>query len=196
MTSLKAGWRLRQVAVLLLALLAASSTAAAPFALHQSPRPLAALQFQNAAGERLSLDDFHGQLLVLHLWATWCGPCRVELPALDVLQGRVADAELAIAAVSLDQQGAAVVQPFYEQAGIKHLQMYTERSGRLSAAVGVPGLPLTLLVDDQGREIARHLGVVDWEQPEVEIFLRRLSGDAQSPKPASKLRIADLAAVH
>lgn len=193
MAGIRRDWLLSRAALLLSALLAAAGSAtAAPFPLHQTPRPLAPLQFQNEAGESLSLADFQGQPLVLHLWATWCGPCRVELPALDRLQSRLADAEPIILAISMDQQGAAVVEPFFQQAGIAHLQPYTDQSGRMAADVGAPGLPMTLLVDAQGREIGRHLGALDWDEPELETFLRGLSG-GRAPRPVSNLRVAGLA---
>lgn len=192
MTRLKRNWLQCRIGLLLVLFATASSVSAAPFALHPAPRPLAALHFQNAAGERPALADFRGQPLVLHLWATWCGPCRVELPALDRLQGRLVDAHLAILAVALDKAGAAVVQPFFQQTGISHLQLYTDRSGRLAAEVGAPGLPMTLLVDAQGREIGRHLGTVEWDEPAVEAFLRHLNG-RQAPRPVGNLQAAGLA---
>jgi thiol-disulfide isomerase/thioredoxin len=190
-------WLRRRTGILLLLLVGGSGqTAGTPFTLFQAPQQLPMLQFHGADNQRLSLHDFRGKPVLFHLWATWCVPCREELPALDRLQAKLADQRLAIVAVALDRQGQAVVRPFFGKSGIEHLQIYTDASSRLLSAVNAPGLPVTLLIDAQGREIARHVGAVEWDAPAMEAFLRELSGADAPSKPVGMTRIAELAWIY
>ena len=144
-----------------------------PFARPTSPKPTPELRFVDTGGRSLSLADFRGKLVLLNIWATWCAPCREEMPALDRLQAQLAGERFQVVAVSVDVQGAPIARRFYDEVGIKALPLYVDPTAKAAFTFNVPGLPATLLVDRAGREIGRHLGAVKWDSPEVVERLRR-----------------------
>ena len=128
------------------------------------PKPAPALAFQDAQGNRLSLEDFRGQVVVLNLWATWCGPCRREMPSLDHLQAEEGGAGLVLP-LSVDRADLAQIQAFYQDTGIQHLNIYRDPSAAASRALGAFGLPTTLVIDAEGREVGRVIGPAEWTAP-------------------------------
>lgn len=145
----------------------------APFAQETAPKPIPALIFQDAAGKPHSLAEFHGKLVVLNLWATWCAPCREEMPALDRLHAQLAGKDFEVLALSIDQQGAGQVRKFFTEVGIRNLSIYIDPTARAGFTLGALGLPTTLLIDQSGREIGRHTGMAKWDSPEIVADLRR-----------------------
>ena len=133
-------------------------------AVPESPRGKSAnvlpdLRFVDGAGTPRSLSDFRGRVILLNLWATWCVPCRDEMPALGGPQFEVV-------ALSLDQAGIADVKRFYEQLKLRALNIYVDSKGDALAKLGSVGIPLTLLVDREGREVWRVAGPREWDRPE------------------------------
>jgi thiol-disulfide isomerase/thioredoxin len=156
------------------------------FVLHDSARPVPEIRFENGEGEAMSLADFRGKVVLLNLWATWCGPCRREMPTLDRLQAELGGPEFEVVALSLDRQGLPTVKAFYEELGLKALPIYVDRSGKAQRALSVLGIPTTLLLNREGDEVGRLLGPAEWDSPEMVNFIRgyaeRQSGTA--PRPA------------
>jgi thiol-disulfide isomerase/thioredoxin len=144
-----------------------------PFARSSAPKPAPQLQFEDASGRARSMADFRGKVVLLNIWATWCAPCREEMPALDRLQARLGGPGFEVLAVSVDQQGPEVARRFYAEVGIKSLAFYIDRSAKAAFQADVAGLPATLLIDAEGREIGRHLGAARWDSPEVMEALRK-----------------------
>lgn len=144
-----------------------------PFARPSAPKELPALRFRDAAGKELSIEDFRGRMVLLNIWATWCTPCREEMPALDRLQAQLGGPEFEVVALSVDQQGAEPVRKFFSEVGIKALERYIDPSAQAAFKLGAVGLPATLLVNRRGREIGRHVGPAKWDAPEVVGHLRR-----------------------
>jgi thiol-disulfide isomerase/thioredoxin len=144
-----------------------------PFARVAKPKAIPELRFVDGAGRALSLADFRGKVVLLNIWATWCAPCREEMPALDRLQAQLGGERFQVVALSVDQQGAPIARKFYGEVGIKALPLYVDPSAKAAFTLEAPGLPATLLVDRAGREIGRHLGPVKWDAPEVVEQLRR-----------------------
>lgn len=137
------------------------------------PRSLPALHFTNAEGRALTMADFHGRVVLLNLWATWCVPCRKEMPALDRLEAKLGGPAFEVVPLSIDRQGLAAVQPFYRQLGLKTLRIYVDPSGDAAFAVGAPGVPTSLLVDRDGRELGRVVGAAEWDSPAAEALIRK-----------------------
>ena len=159
-------------------LLAATSTTQAmaqelpkKFTMHAAPKALAAITFEDAQGGQRSLADFHGKVVLLNIWATWCVPCRREMPALDRLQTALGGDGFEVVPVSIDR-GMDVVRKFYAEVGIQKLGMYRDNSGSATRQLGAVGIPTTLLIDRKGREIGRLIGPAEWDSPEVVEFLR------------------------
>jgi len=113
------------------------------------------------------------QAVLVNVWATWCEPCREEMPTLDRLQARLGGDRFQVLALSVDQQGATIARKFYDEYAIKALPLYVDPTAKAAFVLDAPGLPVTLLVDRDGREIGRHLGAVKWDAPEVVERLRR-----------------------
>ena len=143
-----------------------------PFVRAGAPRQIPGLQFQDGAGRARSLADFRGRLVLLNIWATWCAPCREEMPTLDRLQAKLGGPGFEVVALSIDQQGAAVVRKFFDEVGIKSLQLYVDPSAQAGFKLATVGVPTTLLVDRTGREIGRRAGPAKWDAPEVVEALR------------------------
>jgi thiol-disulfide isomerase/thioredoxin len=146
---------------------------AAPFGRTSTPKAIPELRFVDEAGRQHSLTDFRGKVVLLNVWATWCEPCREEMPALDRLQAKLGGERFQVVALSVDQQGAPIARKFYSEVGIKALPLYIDPTAKAAFVLDAPGLPATLLVDRKGREIGRHLGAVKWDASEMVERLQR-----------------------
>jgi thiol-disulfide isomerase/thioredoxin len=130
-------------------------------------KPAPDVAFTGADGREVALPDFVGRPLLVNLWATWCGPCKVEMPSLDRL-AVLEEGQLSVIAVSQDLQGRKPVQRFFESAQISNLEPYTDPENRLSAAVGGQiALPMTILYNGEGKEVWRVIGGVEWDDAEM-----------------------------
>lgn len=176
---------MKRIGVLFLSMMAVTFTgqamAAPAMKLYDTPRPVPSFRFTDAAGHTLSLADFRGQVLLLNLWATWCLPCRKEMPSLDRLQARLGGPDFHVLALSQDQAGDDAVKRFFRKVGIHHLKRYFDSTWRSADALGVFVIPTTLLIDREGREIGRYVGAADWDSPAVITLIRRIVG-APHPK--------------
>ncbi|MGI4748731.1 MAG: TlpA disulfide reductase family protein [Janthinobacterium lividum] len=140
------------------------------------PTILPRLGFLDADGTMQSLEQFMGHGLVLNLWATWCVPCVAEMPALDALARTLAPSGVRVLTVSLDRGGAAAVKPFYAAHGITSLPILLDPHSTMLAALGLDGIPTTLLVDKAGLEVARLQGPVDWASTQAAALVTKLIG--------------------
>lgn len=164
---------------LIMVIAAAAALAGPAFAqelmpLHETPRELLSPSFSNAEGRKLTLGDFRGKVVLLNVWATWCVPCREEMPTLDALQGQLGGEDFIVVPLSIDEGGLPPVRKFYDEIGIAHLGIYLAESIRAQFALGVFGLPTTILIDREGREIGRLVGPAEWDSPEMIALLRPL----------------------
>lgn len=123
------------------------------------------------AGNEKSFADLRGVGLIVNFWATWCVPCVKEMPALDQLARVAGERGLRVVALSADREGASVVRAFYEKNDIRHLPVAIDKLSRVARAVGIDGLPTTVLYDAGGREIGRVIGVAEWDTPAALDFL-------------------------
>jgi thiol-disulfide isomerase/thioredoxin len=147
---------------------------------------LAAFAFNDATGRIRSLAEFRGKALVLNLWATWCVPCREEMPTLDRLQAKLGGPDFEVLAVSLDRKSAEHVAAFLAEIGTKHLTVYLADITAVRRAIGVFGLPTTLFVDREGREVHRVVGPAEWNSAAMIASIRErldLPADAREGSP-------------
>lgn len=145
------------------------------FTWHDSPKPVPDLTFENGESARQSLADFRGKVVLLNIWATWCGPCRREMPTIDRLQAKLGGPDFEVVALSIDRAGVPVVKKFYEELKLTSLGIYVDKSGRTTQELGIVGLPTTLLLDREGRELGRLVGPAEWDSPAmIDVFRRRL----------------------
>jgi thiol-disulfide isomerase/thioredoxin len=129
--------------------------------------------FLDDAGNEKSLADLRSPGLVVNFWATWCAPCVKEMPALDRLARVGGERGLQVLALSADREGASVVREFYDKNNIRHLPVAIDKLSRVARAVGIDGLPTTVLYDSEGREAGRVIGVAEWDTPAALDFLSR-----------------------
>ena len=148
------------------------STKGFAFSPLETPRELPELSFINGDGGEMTLDEFAGKTVLLNIWATWCVPCREEMPALDRLQAKLGGPDFEVVPLSIDREGLPVVKAFYEELGLKALGIYVDQSGKANRQLGAVGIPTTLLVDREGRELGRTLGPAQWDSDEILEFLR------------------------
>lgn len=135
--------------------------------------------FEDSMGQPMTLESFHGKVVLLNIWATWCPPCVAEMPALDRLEAELGGDGFAVVAVSTDAQGIKKSAPFYRRAGITHLALYNDTRGALPQALKANGLPISVLVDREGRVIGRMDGPAQWDSPEAKALIEHyLKGGA------------------
>lgn len=144
----------------------ASKATAVGFVLQREPKTLPLVRFEDGDGRTLDLSLFRGRIVLLNLWATWCAPCRREMPTLDRLQQRLGSEDFAVIALSIDRAGDAAVRKFFAEIGVTHLGVYADRSGKALRDFGAVGLPTTLLIDREGREIGRVIGPDEYDTPD------------------------------
>jgi thiol-disulfide isomerase/thioredoxin len=151
------------------------------FSLLKEPKPVPQVEFLDAEERKIGLDAFRGKVVVLNLWATWCAPCREEMPSLDRLQATLGGQDLEVVAISVDRGGLPKSKAFLDQLGAKNLKLFGDPSMKILRQLGVPGLPVTIVIDREGREIGRLLGTADWDGPAALGMLRRFMNQHASP---------------
>ena len=137
------------------------------------PKPIPAVAFVDAKGERLSLATFRGRYVLLNLWATWCAPCVKELPALAHLHSALPG--LTVVAVSEGRESEKDTAAFLKAHGAGDLGVYIDSDHAFLAAFGAFGLPLSALVEPSGLERARAIGPAGWDDPAAIAWLRALT---------------------
>lgn len=137
-----------------------------------APQSVPRLAFLGAAEKGHTLEDFRGKVVLLNIWATWCAPCREEMPALDRLQQALGGPDFEVVALSIDREGMAAVRSFYDEIGIRALAAYVDPSMQAASALRIVGLPTTLLLDRQGNERWRKTGPEKWDAPGIVEALR------------------------
>ena len=150
-----------------------SSTNTLALSVFEPPRPLPEIRFQDDQGHDLTLADFRGRAVLLNLWATWCVPCRQEMPTLDRLEARFGGKDFLVIALSIDRKGVDAVRDFYREVGVEKLAIYLDPSGKGSRGLAIPGVPATLLINQEGREVARKMGAAEWDGPEMVSLIER-----------------------
>lgn len=139
---------------------------------YQSPaRDVFNLRFEDEKGKAYKLSDFKGRYVLLNVWATWCKPCVKEMPSLDALQKQLDPKKIALIALAQDRNGTVVIPAFYKRHELHNLKTYVDPEGMGLTQLGVRGVPTTLLINPEGKEIGRIENEVDWVHPRTLTFL-------------------------
>jgi len=137
------------------------------------------VNFADAEGKPLALKDYRGRYVLVNLWATWCGPCINELPSLIKLQAALPQDKITVLPIDLERIGVAKVTEFLQMHAIEGLPIYVDRDYSTMRGFAANELPLTILIDANGREVARAAGAQHWDAPESVTYLKAIS----APKP-------------
>ena len=153
----------------------------------KSPLKIPDLAFEDAAGKKLTLADFRGRTVLLNLWATWCVPCRKEMPTLDALEGQLGSPRFQVVAVNIDTRNPDKPKKFLKDIGVKKLSFYADPSAKafqdLKSIGRAFGMPTTLLVDPHGCEIGSIAGPAEWASKDaVALIKAALGGEKQSAR--------------
>lgn len=135
-----------------------------------------ATAFRDAAGAEMTLEAYEGRWVVLNFWATWCAPCRVEMPTLSALQTAMGGPSLQVVTIATGRNDPAAMVRFFAEIGVDNLPLYTDPRQALARDFGVLGLPVTVIIDPAGNEIARLQGDADWDSASAMAILAALIG--------------------
>ena len=128
---------------------------------------------KNLDGKEINLNQFRGKHVLINFWATWCGPCKIEMPSLEALYERFKDKNFVLLAISNDMFGANIVKPFVKANNINFPVLLDQRL-KVSNAFGVVSLPTTFMIDPQGKIIGALFGAEDWATPSNILYFENL----------------------
>jgi thiol-disulfide isomerase/thioredoxin len=144
--------------------------------IHDTPVAASDLPFERADGTEGSLGDYAGRMVVLNFWATWCAPCREEMPSLQNLHDTLGGDDFGVVTLATGFNQPQAIRRFFDETGVTDLPQYRDINQQIAREMGVFGLPITVILDAQGREIARLRGDAHWDSPEaisvIEALLR------------------------
>lgn len=148
--------------------------------INATPRPVTEVSFATHDGRPLTLADFRGKTILLNLWATWCAPCRAEMPALDRLQTELGGKDFEVVAVNIDTNRLERPRAFLNEVGVKKLAYYSDQSAAIFAELKKAGkafgMPTTLLIGKDGCELGVMAGPAEWSSPDAAYLIKTALG--------------------
>ncbi len=145
---------------------------------HAAPIGVSDETFTHENGSEMALADLQGRYVVLNFWATWCAPCRVEMPHLSALQSNLGGDDFEVVTIAVGPNPLPAMQRFFDEIGVDNLPLHTDARQRFARSMGVLGLPVTLILDPEGMEIARMQGEADWSSDSAVAIITALLEDA------------------
>jgi len=142
-------------------------------ALHSAPVSIPDVVLLDATDGEHSLADYKGKWVVLNFWATWCAPCRHEMPSLDRLQAAMP--EIAVVPVATGRNAVPGIERFFAEAGVVNLPILRDTKSELARGMGVMGLPVTVILNPEGQEIARLIGDAAWDSDSAKAIMAALA---------------------
>ena len=132
-------------------------------AINEIPKPISPIIFSDFSGNEINLEDYHGKLMVINFWATWCAPCKKEMPSLDRLYQSDDFKNLQVFPVNMERTNKPKTKKFFKDLKIKKLEIYFDSELNFLKEFKVRGVPTTVLINKKGEEFARIIGEVDFE---------------------------------
>ncbi|MDE0849896.1 TlpA disulfide reductase family protein [Yoonia sp.] len=129
---------------------------------HSDPRPASNQPFTGEDGNEMTLAAYEGQITVVNFWATWCAPCRAEMPHLSDLQTQLGSDDLSVVTIATGRNPRPAMERFFDEISVDNLPLHADPRSTLARNMGVLGLPITVILDRDGQEIARLQGDADW----------------------------------
>lgn len=142
---------------------------------HDAPVAMSTVAFDLADGAgKATLEDWRGKYVVINFWATWCAPCRKEMPQLNALQKEFGGDDFDVLTIATGRNSPDGIQRFFDEAGVDSLPRHQDPKQALASQMGIFGLPITVIMDPQGREIARLRGDADWSSDSAKAIIQAL----------------------
>jgi thiol-disulfide isomerase/thioredoxin len=143
---------------------------------HDEPREVSQAAFTTPGGESHTLADWKGKIVLVNFWATWCAPCRKEMALLDALQGEFGGEAFEVVAIATGRNPLPGIQRFFDEVGVTRLPILLDPSQAVAREMAVLGLPVSVILDPEGREIARLVGEADWSGESARAIVAALIG--------------------
>ena len=142
---------------------------------HTTPEAVSNAKFQRADGAgEMSLEELGGKHIMVNFWATWCAPCRKEMPMLSELQKEFGGNTFEIVTIATGRNSPEGIKKFFAETGIDNLPRHQDPKQKLASQMGIFGLPITVIIDPEGREIARLRGDADWASDSAKAIIKAL----------------------
>ena len=138
----------------------------------KNPKSYENVIFRDINEKNVNLDDFNGKLVILNFWATWCAPCKEEMPSLDNLQSNTKLNNLKIFPINIGAEDISKSESFFRELNIKNLDIYTDAPITLAKKFALRGVPTTILFNKEGKEFARIIGSIDFNDEEFINWLK------------------------
>ena len=149
--------------------------------IHPKPKPAVNMKFITKDDTPLTSADFAGKTLLVNFWATWCAPCRKEMPQLNALQKEFGGDDFEVLTIATGRNTPDGIKRFFADAGVDSLPRHQDPKQALASQMGIFGLPITVIMDPEGREIARLRGDADWSSDSAKAIVQALiAGKADS----------------
>ena len=132
-------------------------------AVNETPKPISSIIFEDFSGNEINLKNYIGKLVILNFWATWCAPCKKEMPSLDNLYQDSSFKNLEVFAVNVEQPNTIKTKKFFTDLNIKKLSIFFDRNLNFVKEFKLRGVPTTVLINKKGEEFARIIGEVNFQ---------------------------------
>ncbi len=141
---------------------------------HSEPQPVSAHPFTTWEGQEGRLADYAGKYIVLNFWATWCAPCRKEMPQLSQLQAEMGGDAFEVVTIATGRNPPQAMQRFFDEIGVDNLPLHMDPKQQLARDMAILGLPITVILNPEGMEIARLRGDADWSSDSAKAIIAAL----------------------
>ncbi|MBV7395445.1 TlpA family protein disulfide reductase [Mameliella sediminis] len=143
---------------------------------HNAPKDAGDVDFMTFDEAPLNLSDWKGKWVVVNFWATWCAPCRKEMPMLSELQEELGGEGFEVLTIATSRNPPAKMKAFFDEIGVTNLPLHRDPKSMLARQMGVLGLPVTVILNPEGQEVARLTGDADWSSDSARAVLEALMG--------------------
>ena len=143
-------------------------------ALHSVSKPAGTAAYDTFEGSKATLAEHKGKIVLLNFWATWCAPCRKEMPMLSELQTELGGEQFEVITIATGRNEPAAMARFFKEIGVTNLPLHRDPTSALAREMGVLGLPATIILNREGHEIARLLGDAHWSSDSAKAILQAL----------------------